>query len=136
MIAFLLLRGKEFSLPDDVSAAIIGLFFGLICGLFYYQHYQKPYFWAFSLAGGLVFTLLSHAIFLKEFTVDDASGIQLTIASFAIPFALTLALNHGLYYLKRNKRKRRPRRRETDSFFEMPASSDALRANETGEDVA
>ncbi|MFI5201000.1 MAG: hypothetical protein ACHQNE_01255 [Candidatus Kapaibacterium sp.] len=119
MIAFILLRiGQQFSIPDGASAAIIGLFFGLICGLFYYQHYLKPWFWAFSLGGGLILTIISNAAFAKLRNADDTAGIGFTIASFAIPFLLTLALNHGLHLLKRRKRrKRKVVRHEHPQFF-------------------
>lgn len=118
MIAIILLRvGKDFSIPDGVSAAIIGLFFGLVCGLFYYQHYYKPYFWAFSLLGGLLLTIISNAVFARFRAEDDVLGLGMTIASFAIPFVLTLVLNHGMYLMKRRKRKRRKIRREHPQFF-------------------
>jgi hypothetical protein len=138
MIAFILLRGKEFSMPDGVSAAIIGIFFGLICGLFYYQHYYKPWFWAFSLSGGLILTILSNAAFAKLRNEDDVAGIGFTIASFAIPFILTLALNHGLHHIKRSKRKRRKVHREHAQFFKMvedgesPSSNAELTGKDTG----
>jgi hypothetical protein len=119
MTAFILLRvGKEFSLPDGISAAIIGLFFGIICGLFYYQHYYKPYFWGFSLGGGLILTILSNAIFARLRNADDAAGIGFTIASFGIPFVLTLALNHALHLVKRSKRRRRKFRPRNSQFFD------------------
>ncbi|SRR5579883_1129885 len=128
MIAFILLRGKDFSLPDSVSTAIIGLFFGLICGLFYYQHYYKQYYWAFSLAGGLILTYLSHHFFMRYFTIDDDSSLRLTIASFAAPFVLTLALNQALYYIKKQKRKKRTKRREHSRFFDTVDASEALQS--------
>jgi|GEM_PF-2534277 hypothetical protein len=130
MLAFIFLRvGKEFSMPDGVSAAIIGLFFGLICGLFYYQHYYKPYFWSFSLGGGLLLTILSNAIFAHLRTEDDAVGLGTTIASFAIPFLLTLALNHWLHLVKRSKRKRRKFRTEHTKFFDMAGTSEIVQSN-------
>jgi hypothetical protein len=135
MIAFLLAPGKEFSLPEDVSAAIIGLFFGIICGLFYYQHYYKPYFWAFSLVGGLLLTVISHSFFLKKFTPDDTSAIWLTIASFGVPFLLTLALNQGLYYVKQTKRKKRSKRRPA-RFFDTVDANAVVRSARTREDQA
>ncbi len=112
MIAFLLSTGKTFSLPDGASAAIIGLFFGLICGLFYYQHYAKPYFWAFSLGGGLILTAISNILFTHLRAIDSYVGIGWTIASFAIPFLLTLGLNHGLHLIKRKSRTRRKLQRK------------------------
>ncbi|HWF44728.1 MAG TPA: hypothetical protein VG537_08800 [Candidatus Kapabacteria bacterium] len=119
MFAYLLLRGKEFSLPDGISTAIIGLFFGLLCGLFYYEHYYKSYYWAFSLAGGLILTYLSHWIFSRSLASDnDTASIESTLLSFALPFLLTLGLNHGLYLIKRNKRKRRLKRKEHSRFFD------------------
>ena len=137
MIAFILLApGKAFSLPDDVSTAIIGLFFGLICGLFYYQHYYKPYFWVFSLLGGMLFTVMSHSIFAKRFTSDDVSAIWLTIASFGIPFILTLALNQGLYYIKEKRRKKRSKLRRPARFFDTTDAEAAVRPNQTGKDMA
>lgn len=129
MIAFILLRGRQFTMPDGVSAAIIGLFFGLICGLFYYQHYLKPWFWAFSLGGGLILTIVSNAAFATLRNEDDAAGIGFTIASFAIPFILTLALNHGLHLIKRSKRKRRKVYRQHDQFFKMVEDSESLSSN-------
>lgn len=135
MIAYLLLKGKEFSLPDGVSTAIIGLFFGLLCGLFYYQHYQKSYYWGISLGGGLVLTLLFHSVFLGRFTVDDTSAIWLTIASFAVPFVLTLALNYGLYSIKHSKRKRKLRRREDTHFFDLTETSKVLQSDKTGKGI-
>jgi len=137
MIAFILLRGRQFSMPDGVSAAIIGLFFGLICGLFYYQHYLKPWFWAFSLGGGLILTILSNGIFAKLRNEDDMAGIAFTIASFAIPFLLTLAINHWLHLIKRSKRKRRKIHREHAQFFQMVEDGESARSNAkfTGKDT-
>ena len=129
MTAFTLLAAKEFSLPDGVSAAIIGLFFGLICGLFYYQHYYKSYFWAFSLGGGLILTIISNAIFARLRTADNTIGLTSTIASFLIPFALTMALNHGLQFVKRSKRKRKKISKEHPSFFESGSQGDPLSSN-------
>ena len=126
MFAFILLRGKEFSLPDGVSAAIIGLFFGLICGLFYYQHYAKPYFWAFSLGGGLILTLISNTLFTRLRGDDNYIGVGSTIASFAIPFLLTLALNHGLHLVKRKSRVRKRAQRKIiaqPDIFSVPSHS-------------
>ncbi len=135
-IAFLLLRGKEFSLPDDVSSGIIGLFFGLLCGLFFYQHYYKPYFWAISLAGGLFFTLISHDLFQRMLTDDDTRSIWLTITSFALPFLLTLVLNYGLYYIKHTKRQKRMKRRRHSQFFDTLDTIDAASSTNTGKDIA
>ena len=126
MIAFVLLRGKDFSIPDGVSTAIVGLFFGLVAGLFYYQHYYKPWFWVFSLVGGLVLTDLSNWFFMHYITTDDDSAVRLTIASFAIPFVLTLVLNHGLYLIKQKKRKSRSRRKHHSHFFDTVDPSEAL----------
>ena len=123
MFAFILLTGKEFSLPDGASAAIIGLFFGLICGLFYYQHYAKPYFWAFSLGGGLILTLITNTLFSRLRADDNFIGIGSTIASFAIPFLLTLALNHGLHLIKRKthvKRKAHRKIAPQNDLFSLP----------------
>ena len=126
MIAIILLRvGQDFSIPDGVSAAIIGLFFGLICGLFYYQQYYKPYFWAFSLGGGLLLTILSNAAFAQMRAEDNALGLGTTIASFAIPFILTLALNHGLYLVKQNKRRKRKVLRGHAQFFDTVDAEEA-----------
>ena len=137
MIAFIFLSpGKEFSLPEDVSAAIIGLFFGLIGGLFYYQHYYKPYFWVFSLAGGVFLTVISHSFFLKKFTTDDVSAIWLTIASFGIPFILTMALNQGLYYIKQNRRKKRSKLRRPARFFDTTDAEAVVRPNNSGKDIS
>jgi hypothetical protein len=136
MIAFILLKAMAVSLPDDVSSAIIGLFFGLICGLFYYQHYYKPYFWVFSLLGGLFFTMASHALFLRRFNVNETASIWLVIASFLVPFALTLALNQGLYRIKHNRRKRRMKLRRPTHFFEAIEPADSVQAAETGKDIS
>jgi hypothetical protein len=137
VIAFILLApGKAFSLPDDVSAAIIGLFFGLVCGLFYYQHYYKPYFWGFSLVGGVFLTVVSHSFFLKKSSTDDLSAILLTIASFGIPFLLTMALNQGLYYFKKSKRKKRSKQRRPARFFDTADADAAVRSPKTGKDIA
>ncbi|HZK76593.1 MAG TPA: hypothetical protein VFD13_06765, partial [Candidatus Kapabacteria bacterium] len=95
-----------------------------------YQHYLKPYFWAFSLGGGLILTILSNAAFSSFRAEDDALGLGTTIASFAIPFILTLALNHGLYLMKRRKRRRRKTRREHPQFF------NTLEANETNPELS
>lgn len=81
-------------------------------------------------------TLLFHSVFLGRFTVDDTSAIFLTIASFAVPFALTLALNYGLYYMKHRKRKLKLRRREDTHFFDLTDSNDVLQPNKTGKDLA
>ncbi len=135
MIAFLMLTGKSFSLPDDVSAGIIGLFFGLICGLFYYQHYYKPYFWGFSLGGGLILTLVCHSIFLHGYTLNDVGSIWLTIAAFGVPFALTLALNQGLYYIKQTKRKKRSKLRRPARFFDSTDELGSVPAPRTGKDI-
>ena len=119
MLGLILLRGKEFTIPDDASTAIIGLFFGLVCGLFYYQHYYKQYYWAISLGGGLVLTYVSHWIFSRSVSAsDDASSLPYTLVSVILPFLLTLALNHGLYLFKRHKRKRRQKRKPYSNFFD------------------
>jgi O-antigen/teichoic acid export membrane protein len=138
MIAYILLvPGKAFSLPDNVSAAIIGLFFGLVCGLFYYQHYYKPYFWVISLAGGVFLTVLSHSFFLKKSTSDDLGAILLTIASFGIPFILTMLLNQGLYYIKKSKRKKRSKQRRPARFFDTTIHpEDTGHSSNTREDLA
>src|SRR5579871_2797710 len=103
MLAFILLRGKDFSIPEPVSVIVVGLFFGLIAGLFYYQHYLKTWFWILSLVGGVSFTFIFHQIFLHAVIDDDTVSIERTVAAFAIPLALTLLLNHGLYILKLKK---------------------------------
>ncbi len=137
MVAYLFLVGKEFSLPEDVSVAIIGVFFGLIGGLFYYQHYYKPYFWGISLVGGLLLTVLSHSFFIKKYTTNDNSNIWLTIASFGIPFILTIALNQGLYYFKQTKRKQRSKQRRPARFFDTTIyPGDTGHSSKTGEDLA
>ncbi|HET6401751.1 MAG TPA: hypothetical protein VFH95_10165 [Candidatus Kapabacteria bacterium] len=135
MIAFILLRGRQFSLPDSVSAAIIGLFFGLICGLFYYQHYLKPWFWVFSLGGGLILTIISNAAFARLRAEDNALGLGTTIASFAIPFVLTLALNHGLHLIKRKKRTKRKVLREHAQFFDMVEDGEPLPSKLSAKDI-
>ncbi len=126
MTAFILLHGKVFSIPDGVSAAIIGLFFGLICGLFYYQHYYKPWFWAFSFGGGLILTILSNAAFAHLRAADNVVGLGSTIASFAIPFLLTLALNHALHLVKRSKRRKRKVSGEQPQFFDVANTAETI----------
>ena len=130
MIGFILLKGS-LAIPDGMSTAIIGLFFGMICGLFYYQHYYKTYFWFISLGGGLILTFISQFFFMRQHPSDDASSLRLTVAEFAIPFVLTLLLNHGLYLIKITKRKKRRRQRpESHSrtansrFFDSPDGID------------
>jgi hypothetical protein len=129
MTAFILLKGKDLAIPDGASTAIIGLFFGLICGLFYYQHYYKTYFWFISLGGGLALTYISQFFFVRLITDDDASALRLTIAEFIVPFVFTLILNHGLYLIKKNKRKKRKHQRNeghtralNTRFFDSPDS--------------
>jgi hypothetical protein len=114
MIGYILLRGKDFTLPDEVSTAIVGIFFGLVCGLFYYQHYYRNYFWWISIAGGLVLTFISQKLLDRPGTETSVLG---TIASFVVPFLLTLALNHALYYVKRSKRKKHRRQKKHSDFF-------------------
>ena len=127
-MGFILLKGS-LAIPDGASTAIIGLFFGLICGLFYYQHYYKTYFWFISLGGGLVLTYISQFFFMRLATDDDASSLRLTIAEFAVPFLMTLLLNYGLYAIKKNKRKKRKHqsdeghsRAANTRFFDSPDS--------------
>src|SRR4051812_13709359 len=124
MFAYILLRGKDFAIPEPAAVAIIGLFFGLVAGLFYYQHYLKTWYWAISLVGGIGLATVFHIIFERIPTADDTAAIEQTIASFAIPLALTILLNHGLYILKRRKRKQRQRRKRHSKFF------DSVSANE------
>ncbi|MDP4200057.1 MAG: hypothetical protein Q8922_06430 [Bacteroidota bacterium] len=127
MIAFILLKGKDFVIPDGISVGIIGMFFGLIMGLFYYQHYLKPWFWAISLVAGALFTSFFHWVFLRRPSSDDSTSLVLTIASFIVPFALTLALNQTLYVLKVRKRKQRSGRKRHSSFFDTVNAADALK---------
>jgi hypothetical protein len=136
MVAYLFLVGKEFSLPEDVSVGIIGLFFGLIGGLFYYQHYYKPYFWGISLAGGLILTIEFHSFFQKRYGTNDVSNIWLTIAAFGIPFILTMALNQGLYYIKETKRKKRSKQRRPARFFDMVNPDDPSQSAKAEKDLA
>ena len=131
MNAFILLRGKDFSIPEPAAVAIIGLFFGLVAGLFYYQHYLKTWYWGISLAGGIVLATIFNLIFARIPTSDDTAAIEQTIASFAIPLALTLLLNHGLYILKRRKRKQRLHRKRHSKFFDSVNATDALRKHST-----
>lgn len=107
--------------------AIIGLFFGLVAGLFYYQHYLKPWFWVFSLLGGIGLTSISTMIFARIPAADDTRAIEQTIASFAIPLALTLLLNHGFYIMKLRKRKQREQRKRHSKFFDSVDAAEALR---------
>ena len=129
MLGYILLRGKDFSLPDGVSTAIIGLFFGLVCGLFYYQRYYRPYYWSFSLAGGFAFTFLCHEIFLRNVTSDDGRALQMTLVSFALPFLLTLALNHTMSLMKSRKRRQHSNRKTHSSFFDTTNAGEILVAN-------
>jgi hypothetical protein len=128
MIAFILLKGKEFAIPDGVSTAVIGLFFGLVCGLFYYQRYHRNYYWVLSLAGGLMFTYLSHVLFLRQVSVDDASSLRMTLASFAFPFLMTLALNHALSLMKGHKHRKHAKQKTHSSFFDTADPGGILRA--------
>jgi hypothetical protein len=128
MIAYILLRGKDFSLPDDVSTAIVGIFFGLVCGLFYYQHYYRNYYWWFSLGGGLILTYLSQKVLDKPGTESDPAR---TVASFVVPFVLTLLLNQALYFVKHSKRKKRRHKKTHSDFFStigsaIPRSKNAI----------
>jgi hypothetical protein len=125
MIAFILLRGKDFSIPDDVSTAIIGLFFGLVCGLFYYHHYLKPWYWWVSLAGGLVFTYIVN-LAIRHLTSLDPTSVEAILSSFIIPFVLTLLLNHALYLLKGRKRKQRRLRKSHSHFFDSVDSQEVF----------
>ena len=131
MFTFILLRGKDFAIPEPAAVAIIGLFFGLVSGLFYYQHYLKSWFWAISLAGGIALASVFHMIFARMPTSDDTAAIEQTIASFAIPLALTLLLNHGLYLMKLRKRKQRENRKRHSKFFDSVKATDALRKHPT-----
>ena len=116
MIGYILLRGKDFTLPDEVSTAIVGVFFGLVCGLFYYQHYYRNYYWWFSIIGGLILTFISQKVIDRPGTSDDAS-IERTIASFLVPFVLTLLLNQALYFVKHSKRKKRRHKKTHSDLF-------------------
>ncbi len=127
MIAYILLKGKDFAIPDAISVGIIGLFFGLLTGLFYYQHYIKPWFWVITLAGGALLTAFFHWIILRGSAGDDTTSVVLAVASFIVPFLLTLALNHGLYLLKRRKRRQRSNRKRHSKLFDTLNPSDALK---------
>jgi hypothetical protein len=102
-----------------------------VSGLFYYQHYLKTWFWAVSLVGGILLATAFHMIFARMPTSDDTAAIEQTIASFAIPLALTLLLNHGLYLMKLRKRKQRENRKRHSKFFESVNPKDALRKHPT-----
>lgn len=129
MIAYILLRGKEFAIPDSVSTAVIGLFFGLVCGLFFYQRYHRNYFWIISLAGGLIFTYGFHLFFVWQIGMDDTSSLTITLASFVIPFILTLALNYLLSLMKSRKRKKHSKQKIYSSIFDTAVDpSGILRA--------
>jgi hypothetical protein len=131
VLTFILLRGKDFAIPEGAAVAIIGLFFGLVAGLFYYQHYVKTWYWGISLAGGIVLATVFNMIFARISTNDDTAAIEQTIASFAIPLALTLLLNHGLYLLKRRKRKQHRNRKRHSKFFDSVSAGEALRKHST-----
>ena len=69
--------------------------------------------------------------------MDDAKAIWLTIATFGVPFLLTLALNHGLYYIKKSKRKKRTKLRPSARFFDTTIHpGDTGRSTEVGKDLA
>jgi O-antigen/teichoic acid export membrane protein len=131
VFAYILLRGKDFAIPEPAAVAVIGLFFGLVAGLFYYQHYLKTWYWAISLAGGIALASIFRVIFERIPTADDTAAIEQTIASFAIPLALTILLNHGLYMLKRRKRKQREHRKRHSKFFDSVNAGEALRKHIT-----
>jgi hypothetical protein len=137
MTGFILLKGTGVAVPDSASTAIIGLFFGMICGLFYYQHYYKTYYWFISLGGGLILTYISQLFFARMMTNDDASSLRITIAEFAVPFLMTLVLNHGLYLIKKNKTKKRKHQHDERRlralnfrFFDSPDSIESAKANQ------
>jgi prolipoprotein diacylglyceryltransferase len=131
MFTYILLRGKDFAIPEPIAVAIIGLFFGLVAGLFYYQHYLKTWFWGISLAGGVALATIFNMIFSKIPASDDSTAIAQSIAAFAIPLALTILLNHTMYLMKLRKRKQRENRKKQSKFFDSVNPTEALRKHPT-----
>ena len=125
-LGYILLKGKEFTIPDEVAYGIIGTFFGIIVGLFYYQSYRRTYYWWYSIGTSFGLAMLSKAL-LPRIPGFDANSIWSVPIMFLLPFLGTLGVNQYLYFRKNQLRKKRRKRKQHSSFFDTPESTTAVR---------
>ncbi len=79
--------------------------------------------------GGLIFTYVFHDLFLRGINADDGGSLVMTLASFVLPFLLTLGLNYALSMMKIHKRKKHGKQKVYSSFFDTVDAGGILRAD-------
>ncbi len=124
-LGYILLRGKDFTIPDEVATGIVGVFFGVVIALFYYQGYRRTYYWWYSIGSGFLLATMSKSI-LQAIPGIDTGSLWFVLATFVLPFLGVLAVNHYLYILKQRHSKRRKRRKQHSSFFDTAESTHAV----------
>jgi hypothetical protein len=110
----------DISLPPEAQGVIIGLFWGLVIGLFFYQNYRKSYYWWYSLFTGVLFATLAPRILSKIRRIDAAS-VEFVMLQILLPGVACLLLNiyMNLRGKKIQKKKHaRRRRKKADIFVE------------------
>jgi ABC-type Fe3+-siderophore transport system permease subunit len=106
-------------IPTGFLGIFIGLSFGFVIGLFYYQAYRKPYYWFYSIfssvAAASIMPFILHGL-LKM----DPSTLHAIMAQFAAAMVASVLANHLLYLLKKRHKMRlkssRHRRRYAHSM--------------------
>jgi len=126
MKSFFLLRGIEFSLPPEAQGVIIGLFWGLVTGLFFYQSYRRPYFWWYSLLTGVLFATLAPRLLSKIGRIDSGA-VEFVILQVLLPGIACLFLNILLSRSSKKHKKRKQRKissmKKIDIFVEQSDQS-------------
>jgi uncharacterized membrane protein YfcA len=136
ILPYILLRGKEFELPETLSLAIIGLFLGIVFGLFYYHHYRKSIYWMGSMLTGMIGAIVGERV-VRSLPRADMNGIQYVLLVFILPTLACFAINHYFYVTKkRYDRRRKKQRHHHSTFFDTATLPSEPRATPTEDTIA
>ncbi len=98
-------------LPPGFLGVFIGIAFGFVIGLFYYQTYRKPYFWLYSISSSIAAAEIAPLIIRFVLHVDVTS-LNGTIIQFGSALVAAILANHMIFRMnKRYKTKLRSSRR-------------------------
>jgi len=93
------------TVPNGVIGIFVGLAFGFVIGLFYYQTYRKNYYWMYSIGSGVLTAVISQLV-MKHIFKMDTSTMHATMIQFSLAFVATILMNHSLYMMKKRLRTR------------------------------
>jgi len=96
----------DFAVPFEVQGIMLGLFLGLIAGLFYYQYYRRHYYWWYTVGAGMLSAVISLKVLEVVFRIE-AGSVVLVVSQFVVPAIATLVVNQYLYSHDRKYRHRK-----------------------------